>query len=193
MKQLPWHSPERSISLPATLKLNWVFKVIALIVKELKHQWGSDLWTIFSLIATDSINYFFSLVDWLSIHNTQISHPITTSGKQVIPRAQQWVFQPQQGQTSKIFRKNCQCKCQIDWLAKFTVGSSSNSVRGGSLRTLNYSNSGKVWTCANGLHIPDVQSENIYSVHLQKVIEKSKKIVTEFKFILVSALVFINV
>lgn len=27
---------------------------------------------------------------------------------------------------------------------------------------LNYSKSGKVWTRANGLHAPDVQSENIY-------------------------------
>ncbi|KAF2978537.1 hypothetical protein EK904_013394, partial [Melospiza melodia maxima] len=30
----------------------------------------------------DSINCFCSSVDWLSIHNTQISHPTTTSGKQ---------------------------------------------------------------------------------------------------------------
>lgn len=48
-----------------------------LIVKELKHQWGSDLWNNFSLIATDSINYFFSLVEYLSTHNAYTSHPAT--------------------------------------------------------------------------------------------------------------------
>lgn len=48
-------------------------RLMPLIAKELKHQRGFDLRNNFPLIATDSINYFFSLVEDLFTYNADFS------------------------------------------------------------------------------------------------------------------------